>query len=243
MREISIYPDTDTLAQKAAEMFVDTAGESIRDHGRFMVALSGGSTPNKMYAILATRNHTDKIEWENVHIFWGDERCVPPDHPDNNFRMARQAFLDHIPIPPGNIHRIPGELEPHSAAEMYARDLRTSFMLQGNDPPRFDLIFLGMGTDGHTASLFPNTTAVNDQKNLVAANFVPKLEAWRITLTARTINAAANVVFLASGSDKSQTLERVLNGPRKPRFFPSQLIDPTSGKLLWMLDADAAASL
>src|SRR5690606_983517 len=174
--------------------------------------------------------------------FWGDERTVPPDHPDSNYRMAKEALLDFVALPASNVHRISGELEPARAAAEYEQTLR-SFFAKRAGKTRFDLILLGMGDDGHTASLFPDTEALNETERLVVANHVPKLDTWRITLTAPIINDAAHVAFLVAGAGKAAVLKRVLQGPRQPHKLPSQLIQPVDGELVWLLDKAAASEL
>ena len=197
MAEVRVYAQALALARAAAGHFVALSLEAVSAHGRFAVALSGGSTPKSMYSFLATTEFATRIDWTRVHIFWGDERCVPPDHPDSNYGMAREALLDHVPIPADNARRVHGEMEPAQAAEEYERMLR-AFFTQGQ--PRFDLILLGMGDDGHTASLFPGTAAIHEQTRWVVAHYVEKLRAWRVTLTPVVINAAANVTFVVSGT-------------------------------------------
>jgi 6-phosphogluconolactonase len=239
-----IYPDADRLAQAAAEHVVTLAGQAIARQGRFSVALSGGSTPRPLYARLATEDFAPQTDWSNVHVFWGDERCVPPEHPDSNYGMARQSLLDHVPIPAHNVHRIHGELEPAEAALEYERVLRTFFASSTQESgTTFDLVLLGLGTDGHTASLFPRTDPLHEQKRWVAAHYADAVGVWRVTLTPPAINAAANVTFLVSGADKAQTLQQMLGGPYEPDLLPAQIIKPSSGCLLWLLDAAAAALL
>lgn len=240
MPQVKICPDATALARSAAEHFVELAGEAVHARGRFAVALSGGSTPKTMYSLLATSEFAARIDWTRVYIFWGDERCVAPEHPDSNYRMAREALLDHVPIPVDNVHRIQGEMEPAQAAGEYERMLRV-FFTQGQ--PRFDLILLGMGDDGHTASLFPGTAAIHEPTRWVAAHLVSKLNAWRVTLTPVVINAAANVIFVVSGAGKAGRLSQVLTGPYQPDVLPSQVVQPAGGHLLWLLDADAAVQL
>jgi len=172
-----------------------------------------------------------------VHVFWGDERCVPPEHPESNYRLAREALLDHVPLPLANIHRIHTEREPAQAAADYERTLRR-FFGPGN-APRFDLVLLGLGTDGHTASLFPGTPAVQEHERWVVAHYVPSLAAWRVTLTPAVLNAADQVTFLVAGAEKAGVLDRVLNGPCQPDVLPAQVVRPAGGSLLWLVDAAA----
>ena len=245
---IEVYPDAKRLARAAAEHFVALAREAIAGQGRFAVALAGGSTPRAAYALLAGDEFATRVDWERVHVFWGDERCVPPDHPDSNYRMAREAVLDHVPLPAENEHRMRGELEPAQAAADYEQALRIFFALpprkQEAEPPAgFDLILLGMGDDGHTASLFPGTAAISEQTRWVIAHFVEKLDTWRITLTPAVINAAANVTFVVSGSGKAERLRQVLTGSHQPTMLPAQIVDPGHGRLRWLVDEAAAASV
>ena len=183
------------------------------------------------------------MPWEMLDLYWVDERCVPPDDADSNYRMTREALLDHVPLRPEQIHRIEGELEPEAAAARYESELRNSFRLEGAESPRFDLVALGMGDDGHTASLFPHTEALHEMSRLVAANHVPQKDTWRITLTWPVINHARSVFFLIAGEDKAAILKEVLTGPRDPERLPSQLIWPASGILTLILDKAAAALL
>jgi 6-phosphogluconolactonase len=249
---IRIYPSAAEVALKAARRFARLADQYVVGCGRFTVALSGGSTPRAMNSLLAAQPFIDTVPWSSIYFFWGDERCVPPDHQDSNYRMARETLLSKAPIPEQNIFRIPAEdLNPIRAAEEYQATLRDFFLSASSkhetaplaNVPRFDLILLGMGPDGHTASLFPGTTALHEENSVVVANYVEKFNAYRITLTARTINNARNVTFLVSGEDKSQALKQVLEGDNQPDTYPSQLIDPQNGSLLWMVDEAAARLL
>jgi 6-phosphogluconolactonase len=183
------------------------------------------------------------MPWDSLDLYWVDERCVPPDHADSNYRMTREALLDRVPLRPEQIHRIEGDLEPQAAAARYESELRNSFRLEGAESPRFDLMALGMGSDGHTASLFPNTGAIHQMSGLVTANYVPQTDAWRITLTWPVINHARSVFFLVSGEDKAAVVRDVLTGPLDPERLPSQLIWPSSGILTFILDKAAAALL
>jgi 6-phosphogluconolactonase len=221
------------------------AGEAVADRGRARIALSGGSTPKAVFELLANPNQPwrSRMPWESLDLYWVDERSVPPDHPESNYRMTREALLDQAPLDPRQIHRIEGELNPEIAADRYASELRGSFRLEGAEQPRFDLIALGMGSDGHTASLFPYTTALHEMRRLVAANQVQQLDTWRITLTWPVINHASSVFFVVAGADKAAILKEVLTGPRDPERLPSQLIWPVSGILTFILDKAAAAFL
>lgn len=239
MADIRVYSDAEQLTRAAAEHFVELAALAIAARGRFSVALSGGSTPRSLYSLLAMDEFARRVDWSHVYIFWGDERCVPPDHPDSNYRMAQEALLDHVALPAQNIFRIRGEIEPAQAAAEYDRTLRMFF----RDSPgaRFDLLWLGMGDDGHTASLFPGAAALDEQVQWVIENYVEAKKAWRITLTPPAINAAANVTFLVSGAGKAERLRQVLKGAYQPRELPAQLVNPVNGHLIWMVDSSAAA--
>ncbi|MBO0724275.1 MAG: 6-phosphogluconolactonase [Blastocatellia bacterium] len=238
--EILIYSGAAELAHEAARRFAELAETFTKDGGRGAVALSGGSTPKAMFQILAENPFADRLPWRSIYFFWGDERCVPPDHTDSNYRMADETLLSKTPIPRENVFRIPAEDEDHDrAAASYSATLRTFF---ADERPNFDLVFLGMGADGHTASLFPGTAALHVNDRIAVANYVEKFQAWRITLTADTINRARNIIFLVAGADKAPALKEVIEGPRNPEQYPSQLIEPPHGKLLWMVD-EAAAKL
>jgi 6-phosphogluconolactonase len=237
--EVQIVPDSAALAQTAAQEFHRLAEAAVRERGRFSVALSGGNTPRSVYSLLAAE-HKD-LPWDRIHAFFGDERHVPPDHPDSNFRMASESLLSRVPIPTANIHRIHAELDPEAAANQYDSELRDFFHLLDHDWPRFDLVLLGLGDDGHTASLFPGSQALKDVSHLVVANWVDKLQAFRITLTFPVLNHALETFFLVSGAGKVQILSDVLRpGVNK---YPAQSIHPTDGRLLWLVDRDAGGLL
>jgi 6-phosphogluconolactonase len=240
MAILRTYPTSQELAQAAADQFALLAEEAIQDHGRFAVALAGGGTPRPTYETLATIEFAQRVDWQRVHVFWGDERPVPPDHEDSNYRMAYEAMLKYVPIPKGNIHRVPAELKPQKAAHAYQETLQDFF---AGEQVRFDLILLGMGTDGHTASLFPGTAAIHEDTRLVTAQQVKEMDSWRITFTPAVINKAANVIFLVSGAEKAQTLHNVLVGHYQPDVWPAQIVRPDPGKLYWFLDAEAAKLL
>jgi 6-phosphogluconolactonase len=238
---VDIFADRDSLARAAAEHFATLAAEAMADHGRFSVALSGGSTPRDMHALLASDELAACIDWMKVYVFWGDERCVPPDHPDSNYQMACETLLDHVPVPRGNVFRMRGEIDPGQAALDYEQVLHDFF--GASAAPRFDLILLGMGHDGHTASLFPGTAAIHERTRWVVAHYVETLQAWRVTLTPVAINAAANVTFVVAGAGKAESLKDVLAGPYRPDLLPSQIVRPDIGRLRWMVDSSAAALL
>ena len=235
--DVQTFPDTQTLFQGVAERITSTLEPIARERGKATFVLSGGSTPQAVYRLLATPPYRERVPWHAIHYFWGDERCVPPTDPASNFKMAWDALLSHVAIPEDRIHRISGELpDPEEAALAYENEIRTAC---GSDPPRFDLVLLGLGDDGHTASLFPGTEW--DEQRLVIANFIPKLQAIRISMTPRILNAAAEVVFLTAGIEKAPALAGVLNDPKTQ--FPAALIKPHSGTLTWMVDRAAAARL
>jgi 6-phosphogluconolactonase len=243
MSHIEILPDERTLATQAATRFARLAAASIHEHKRFMVALSGGSTPKGMYALLAKTPFIGQVDWTKVHLFWGDERCVPPDHSESNYRMANEALLSRVPLPSENVYRIPGELAPHVAAEIYTEELRRAF---GESLPHFDLILLGLGSDGHTASLFPGSPLILHAPGPVSAvtegNIHPP-QVSRVTLTPQVLNAARQVIFLVRGQEKASILAEVLQGPFQPEKYPAQIIQPTEGELTWLLDDPAASKI
>lgn len=242
--EIHVSADPAALATEAARRFVAATHEAVAARGRFLVALSGGSTPKALLGLLAGEQHRQAIDWARVHIFWGDERCVPPDDEQSNYRMAREALLARVPIPAGQIHRMPAENPDHeAAAAAYEATLRQAFGLAAGELPRFDLLHLGLGMEGHTASLFPGSPALRERARLVAAPFVEKLHAHRITLTPPTINAAREVQFLAAGAEKAAIVRAILHTPRDPDELPAQIVAPTAGRLVWLLDRAAAAQL
>jgi len=230
-----VCADADHLALAAANLFVKLAREAIAQRQRFTVGLAGGSTPRPAYSLLAEEPLIGQVDWSQVEVFWGDERCVPPSHPDSNYRMARQSLLDRVPIPPENVHRVRGELPPEDAAAHYRLELQTVLGAGG----RFDLILLGMGTDGHTASLFPETAVLDEKDRSFAAVYVEQLDSWRLTLTLPTVNAARHVVFVVSGVRKAETLARVRSG----EGLPAARVQPAEGELIWLVDRDAGVGL
>jgi len=244
MADVTVYPDHRSFVDGAAAFIAGLAVESIAARGCFTLALSGGSTPRPIYARLAAtdcveRIDVDPIDWGKVHVFFSDERCVPPDDAASNYRMACEALFDHVPLPSANVHRMCGEEDPTLAALAYEQNLQSVFCTSA--VPAFDLICLGMGDDGHTASLFPGTAALREQERWVVAQYVAVALAWRVTFTSALINAARHVAFLVEGAGKSETLRRVLAGPYQPDVLPSQLIQPISGQVHWLVDAAAAA--
>ncbi len=243
-REIIVCRAEDELNRKAAAQFIALAGDAIARSGRFAVALSGGSTPKALYSLLALPECRNLVDWSRVHFFWGDERCVPPDHPDSNFRMVREALLGKIQIPNENIHRMPGEREPAEAAAAYEAEIKYFFgVIKPGGWPRFDLIFLGLGEDGHTASLFPGTDAANETAHLVTVVYVQRLQSYRLTLTLPVINAAAQVTFLVSGESKAAIVREILLADGASCSYPAAKVRPSEGRLTWMIDADAAKEL
>ena len=241
--EIRTLTTPQELFAAAAEEVVTATTEAIADQGRFTIALSGGSTPKSLFNLLATNART-ALPWDRMFFFWGDERHVPPTDPDSNYRMADEAMLSKVPVPPGNVFRFAAE-NPDAAAvaDAYETTLRKFFKLEPGQTPQFDLILLGMGPDGHTASLFPGTPALQEKSRLVVANWVEKLKTHRLTLTLPVLNAARCVMFLVSGTDKSTALRAVLEGDAPAEQYPAKLVKPTSGDLIWMVDRAAASEL
>ncbi|HJU54058.1 MAG TPA: 6-phosphogluconolactonase [Pyrinomonadaceae bacterium] len=239
--KVTVLEDASEVARAAAERFVELAQSAVEERGRFAVALAGGSTPKRTYELLAGDDYRDRLDWSKAHVFFGDERMVPPDDAESNYRMASEAMLSRLPVPPENVHRINGLGDAVANARLYEDELRTFF----NDAawPSFDLVLLGMGDDGHTASLFPGTRALDEREAWAAANWVEKLNAYRVTLTAPAINRAARVIFLVTGANKAGPLVEVLKGEFNPRRLPSQLIKPLDGSLEWLVDVAAAARL
>lgn len=239
MTHIEVAEDADALSHRVAEQFVALTTNAIDARGRCFVALSGGSTPRAIYRLLGAPAFRGRVRWAGIHFFWGDERHVPPDHPDSNYRMAVETMLSHVPVPPANIHRIRAELpDADRAAREYEAEIRA--WVGGEGIPRFDLVHLGVGTDGHTASLFPGSAALRETERLCVANWVEKLGAFRITLTLPVLNAARTVVFVAAGKEKAPIVQRILHEPVPSPPLPAQLVRPTDGELWWMLDRAAA---
>ena len=242
-REIILCRDVDELNRKAAERFIALAADAVSRSGRFTVALSGGSTPKGLYASLATPEYRHRIDWSRVHLFWGDERCVPPDHPESNFRMVQESLLSRIQIPSENVHRMMGEKEPEQARQEYEKHLKQSFRLPPGEVPRFDLILLGLGEDGHTASLFPGSAALNENQRLVATIYVEKLKAQRLTLTLPVINAAAQIIFLVAGQSKSAIVKKLFGADSDACKLPAAKVRPANGIVAWLITQDAAGGL
>jgi 6-phosphogluconolactonase len=244
-REVRILADANGIAQTAAAEFLEASQKAVHAKGTFAVALAGGSTPKVLYGLLATNPLLQaKVPWQKIQFFFGDERHVPPDHADSNFRMASEEMFSKVPVEAQQVHRIHGE-NPNvrEAAEEYEQELRAAFQLKTGELPRFDLVLLGMGPEGHTASLFPGTKALQEDRRLVAGNWVGKLYTERITLTPPVLNNAARVMFLVHGAEKAPALKAVLEGPYEPDQLPAQIIHPDSGSVVWLVDPTAASML
>ena len=242
--DLHTFANLEELSHAAAARFAEFCQERLARESIFTAALSGGSTPRRLYEILGGPEFSGSIPWGRVHLFQVDERCVPPDHAESNYRMMREALLDQVRIPPSNVHRMQAELaDPDGAAERYVQLLSMMFRPKPGEVPRLDLVFLGMGPDGHTASLFPGSPALAERAKWVCANFVEKLHANRVTLTYPLLNAAREVIFLVAGHEKAETLRQVLEGPHEPERLPSQGIRPADGRLSWYVDAAAAERL
>ncbi len=240
----SVSAGAEALAHQAAGYFLNRIREAVNARGCARIAISGGSTPKRTFELLATAPYREQIAWEQLEIYWVDERCVPPEDPDSNYRMTREALLDKVFIRTSQIFRIHGELEPQEAAVQYEADIRRSFGLKDGEMPVFDTVVLGMGPDGHTASLFPHTEALHEKLRIAVANHVlSQKEAWRVTLTSPVINQARDVFFLIQGADKAGPLKGVLLGAYNPEELPSQLIQPENGRITFLLDSAAAAFL
>lgn len=237
---LQIFPDLESLSRAAAKLFAGLAADAVKTRGRFNVALSGGNTPRRTYEILAQPPFREQAPSGRTHVFWADERCVPPDDPRSNFRLAREAWLDHVRLPESQIHPFSCQSSPAVGARDYEALLRDFF---GQGPPRLDLVFLGLGKDGHTASLFPFDPALEEREHWTAAVYDPGNNLHRVTLTPPLINQAAVVAFLVEGAAKAGVLKEVLEGPRDPRRLPAQLIKPENGELYWLVDREAAGLL
>lgn len=240
-----VEPDAPAVARRAAQYFAEMTNEAVEAQGRARIAISGGSTPKATFELLAdpAQPWRQRMPWDQLDLYWVDERCVPPNDAESNYRMTRETMLERVPLPACQVHRIEGELEPEAAAARYESELRNGFRLEGAQIPRFDLVALGMGDDGHTASLFPHTAALDEFGRLAVANHIEQKDAWRVTLTAQVINRARSVFFVIAGAGKASVLKEVLTGPYDPRRLPSQLIWPSSGILTLILDKAAASLL
>jgi 6-phosphogluconolactonase len=239
---IAVYPDLDTISQQAAQYIARVANEAIVTRGRFTIALAGGNTPRKLYHLLATEPFVSQIDWELVDIFWSDERSVPSDDPESNYRMAHEELLSRIQVPAAQVHRMPAD-QPgrETAALAYTREMQSVFGTDGI--PVFDLIQLGMGPEGHTASLFPHQPSLHETERLVVPVSVPKPPPDRLTFTPPLLNAARNILFLVTGADKADALHAVLEGPYNPDEYPAQIVKPAHGEVVWMVDTAAAQKL
>jgi 6-phosphogluconolactonase len=243
--DVRIFDRAEDLAQAAAEAFVESAQQAIARSGRFAVALAGGSTPKRLYRLLADAPYCRQIDWSRLLIFWNDERAVPPDHPESNYKMAWDALLGRVPIDPAHVWRMRGEArDADQAAADYQQQIAAALEVPAEGPaPSLDLILLGIGDDGHTASLFPFTEALEEPYRWVTANHVPQKQMNRLTMTLPILNGAGRVVFLVTGANKATVLRKILEGPRETGRLPAQAVRPTDGQLLWMVDRDAAAEL
>lgn len=237
MDDVRVYSDAVALAAAACDLVVECSRDSIERHGAFRWALSGGTTPERTYRMLAEPESSGAVDWDRVHIYWGDERAVPPDDPTSNFRMANDALLSRVPIPSSHVHRIEAELPPEEAATRYGRLLRDEL------ESGFDLAFLGLGTDGHTASLFPGSPALEETSHRCVAHYEPSVGMWRITVTPRVFNASCTVACLVEGSEKSEIVNRALNPQAESPLLPVQRIRPSRGRMLWLLDSLAGRAV
>jgi len=245
---VTVLPDANALADAVAELFIAAAADAIEARGRFVVALAGGATPRATYERLAAPTIRGRVDWTRVHVVWGDERCVPPADGESNYRMARDALLDHVPVPEGQVHRMQGEADPVTAAAAYERELRALLATPSGAPraaagARIDLVLLGLGADGHTASLFPAGAGVRERDRWVIAVHDGPTPLWRLTLTPGLFNAAGEIAFVVSGGAKAEILRRVLSPPRAEVDLPAQAIEPIDGRVRWYVDAAAAADL
>ena len=244
-REIRILSDAAAIARRAAQEFIHCANAAVQAHGSFTVALAGGSTPKALYNLLVTDPaFRSQVPWDKMHLFFGDERHVPPDHSDSNFRMANEAMLSKAPLTPQQVTRIKAENpDAAQAALEYEAALRDYFKLRSGEYPRFDLVLVGMGSEGHTLSLFPGTKALHADARIVVRNWIGKLYTDRITLTAPAASHAAEILFMVTGADKAPALKAVLEGPFEPEQLPAQALLPHNGKLLWLVDTTAGSML
>ena len=243
-REIRVLNDGAAIAKRAAQEFVESAISAVREKGSFNVALAGGSTPKALYGLLVTDAARSQVPWDKMHLFFGDERHVAPDHSDSNFRMATEAMISKSPLKPEQVTRIKGEYPATERAALeYEKALREYFKLKDGEYPRFDLLLVGMGSEGHTLSLFPGTKALHAEGRAVVRNWVGKLYTERITLTAPAASNAARILFMVTGADKALALKAVLEGPYEPEQLPAQLLQPKNGKLLWLVDTAAGGML
>jgi 6-phosphogluconolactonase len=242
---VKVSPGTAELAAATAKLFTESAVNAVQARGVARIAISGGSTPKIVFRMLAdpSQPFLTQVPWDKLQLYWVDERCVPPDHAESNYRMTNEAMLSKIPLPAANVHRMEGELDPEVAASRYESEIRNSFKLEGAETPTFDLVLLGMGPDGHTASLFPHTEGLHEMARIVIPNHVPQKDAWRVTLTWPVITQGREVAFLIEGKEKTEMAKTVFAGAYDPETYPEQLIRPANGKLTLMMDVAAAAGL
>jgi 6-phosphogluconolactonase len=239
--KIEVLSDLEALSHCAASIFVGGSRNSIKTKKRFAVAISGGSTPIRLYALLASDPYRDKVEWRHIHFFWADERCVPKEDDESNFKLAYEAFLSKIPVPISNIHRVKGEKDPEQGAEEYEDDLRKFFGM--SEIPVFDLIILGIGEDGHTASLFPDSKSLEETIRLTVPVYMKRPKRDRVTLTLPVLNNAVQILFLVSGRSKAKIIHKILGKKGKKERYPAGLITPSHGNIIWLIDQEAAANL
>ena len=240
-RDIILCQDVDELGRKATAQFASLADEAVNARGHFNVALSGGSTPRLLYSLLASAEFAARIRWQKVYLFFGDERCVAPDHAESNYRMVKESLLSRTFIPPGNVYRMAGEKTPQVAVSAYEAQLRKHFHIDDDALPRFDLVLLGLGEDGHTASLFPGSSALSETRHLAATTYVEKLNAQRLTLTFPVINNAAQITFLVAGESKAAIVKEILTTEKCD--YPAARIAPANGQLTWFVTRDAATAI
>ena len=242
--QIRIVPDLEQLNRAAADEFVRLAQQQAQERDQFSVALAGGSTPRSFYALLASESYCSRVPWESVHLFWGDERCVPPDHPESNFHMAQETLLSRVPLPAVNIHPIPlDQGDPDSIAKVYEQNLRAFFQLKDEAWPEFDLVLLGLGEDGHTASLFPHSVALREESRLVIATTGGDPNLPRVTLTIPVLNHAKHLIWLVAGAKKASIVHKVLEDSGRSDAVPAQMLQPTKGSSIWFVDRAAASLL
>jgi len=237
---VTVYEEREALSLAVARLFAEEARRAVKAQGRFTVLLSGGETPRRSYQFLAQEPLRSSVPWESVAFFWGDERWVAPDDPRSNLGMACRAFLDQLPLRQGQIHAIPYASSPQESASQYESVLHSFF---GASQPRFDLVLLGLGENGHTASLFPGTSVLDEESRWVREVYLAEQDFYRVTVTAQLINQAALVAFMVAGQEKAGILQRVLEGGYDPKLIPAQLIKPAKGRLLWLVDRDASRLL
>jgi 6-phosphogluconolactonase len=243
-QHLVVVPDRAALSRQAADRFVAASTVATEERRAFTVALSGGSTPRDLFSLLAERPWRDEVNWSQTQIFWGDERCVPPDHPDSNFRLARETLLERVPLPASNIHRMRAELADRSAAAAeYEDELARALPRDVSQRPSFDLMLLGLGADGHTASLLPGSKLLGERERLVAVTDLEREGTIRLTVTPPVLQHAARLLFLVSGADKAPAVRAVLNGPFAIERYPAQLVRQASGEVVWLVDAPAAVDL